>query len=130
MFLQQTALEKRLDRYGWEKAATRSEDLEWWADEVWVLQSIWSPQECRLYLTFIVDPLFEGPRQKGQAVWSVEASLEQPAHHGQVSLDFSAGWQERIPAFFAGLDMLRDEWQAVHDEAIASIQADLRQARE
>jgi hypothetical protein len=56
-----------LEIEGWDIARVYTEDLEWWADEVWALSSRWSPQHFSLHITFLVDPQWEGNRKKGKA---------------------------------------------------------------
>src|SRR5688500_8391653 len=56
-----TELLNQLPKFGWsveriEDADTEWPALEWWQDEVWILKSVWSPQDSRVYLTFLVDP--------------------------------------------------------------------------
>ena len=77
MRTQQLKLLSQLEPHGWTKLEDReTRTLDWWADEIWVLASLWRPQECRVYLTFVVDPQWEGPRAPGEGVWCVTAALE------------------------------------------------------
>ena len=58
MTTQQQGLLDALTEAGWELAA--SEQLhEWWADDVWRMRSVWSPQGREFYLTFLVDPMLD-----------------------------------------------------------------------
>ncbi|HJX93427.1 MAG TPA: hypothetical protein VJ372_23235, partial [Pyrinomonadaceae bacterium] len=77
MQAQRTELLTLLSEHGW-SAAKIEEDLEWWADEMWQLESVWSPVGSLAYVTFLVDPQFEGNREKGEAVWAIMASLFKP----------------------------------------------------
>lgn len=58
MSFQRSELLDRLPQQGWN--LTNLEDgspqLEWWSDEIWILECTWSPHQCRVYLTFLVDP--------------------------------------------------------------------------
>lgn len=64
--------------YGWELEGVEEEDLEWWADEIWKLRSVWPPTEARAYITFLVDPQWEGNRRKGQGVWGMGGCISYP----------------------------------------------------
>jgi hypothetical protein len=92
--------------------AGAEENLEWWADEMWVLESVWSPVGGRAYLTFLVDPQFEGVRKKGEGVWAVMASPRRPEDwvrvEGEFTLSLGQSWEKRLPAFFEHLSTLRD----------------------
>jgi hypothetical protein len=113
MVTQQRLLFEHLHDFGWEKVETPEEPerlLEWWQDEVWTLESIWAPRDCRVYLHFVVDPMWDGPRRKGEGVWAVSASLD-PEERGGISLPLGRGWREGLAEFFAGLAELRREWQ-------------------
>jgi len=67
-----------LNRFGWELAQIRVEELEWWADEIWELRSVWSPVGACAFVTLLVDPMWEGQRRKGQGVWAAGHSLVDP----------------------------------------------------
>ena len=84
MTYQSAELLNQLAEHGWdvehiENAVSEGPKLEWWADEIWILRSVWSPQDCRAYVTFLVDPQTptEG-RRRGEGVWAVKASLKRP----------------------------------------------------
>jgi len=71
-------LEDWLPTYGWELYKVEEEDLFWWADEIWELRSVWSPEGAKAYISFLVDPQWEGNRRKGQGVWGVGGSINYP----------------------------------------------------
>ena len=110
MQAQRTELLALLPEHGW-RVARVEEDLEWWADEMWLLESVWSPVGSRAYITFLVDPQFEGNRKKGEGVWAAMASLFKPASWlaGEDEFTFSLGqgWRDNVPYFFAFLGILR-----------------------
>ena len=111
---QQESLLDRLAGAGWELAGT--EDLDhWWADEVWHLRSVWSPQNAKFYLTFLVDPQFEIHRKRkpGEGVWAVLASVSLPvrwqAAEGEFTFSLGHGWLARMPDFIASVSKFRHE---------------------
>ena len=110
MQTQRAELLALLPDHGW-RLARIEENLEWWADEKWLLESAWSPVGSRVYVTFLVDPQFEGNRKKGEGVWAVMASPFKPASsfQGEHEYTFSLGqgWRDHVPAFFAFIAIFR-----------------------
>lgn len=110
MQTQRTKLLNLLPEFGW-RVAEIEENPEWWADEMWLLESVWSPVGCSAYITFLVDPQFEGNRKKGEAVWAVVASILKPVSHLQGEterlLSLGHGWRDDLPGFLAYLSILR-----------------------
>ena len=68
MITQQKQLVDRLIENGWEITDKDENPSEWWADEKWVVKSVWSPKDLKIYLTFLVDPQWEGNRKKGEQI--------------------------------------------------------------
>src|SRR5689334_20551194 len=68
----------KLFESGWRMVCRERDDLHWWADEIWVMESEWAPQGFTVYLTCLVDPQLDDHRQHGQAVWAVGTSLHRP----------------------------------------------------
>ena len=111
MQTQRTALLNQLKEYGW-RVVGEEDNLEWWADEMWVLESVWSPVGSRAYVTFLVNQMAGHDRAKGEAVTGVMASSAKPTYlydagEGRFTLDIGQGWKERLPEFFRHLSMLR-----------------------
>lgn len=111
---QQTKLLDRLSEAGWELAGT--EDLDqWWADTVWRMRSVWSPQTAQFFLTFLVDPQLDlhRNREPGEGVWAVLASGSLPtrwqASEGEVTFSLGHGWADRLKDFAASLSAFRHE---------------------
>ncbi|MCM3873549.1 MAG: hypothetical protein ND895_22930 [Pyrinomonadaceae bacterium] len=100
----------QLQEYGW-RVAHQDESLDWWADEMWRLESLWSPVGSLAYVTFLVDPQADGHRKKGEDVWAVMASAAKPISRlkvdGEFTLGLGRGWNQRLPAFFKHLAALR-----------------------
>ena len=76
----QNLLHTRLIENGWKVICGDHDGLEWYADEYWIIESIWSPFGLQLYLTFLVDPMIDGHRKDGQVVWAVGTSKSKPAN--------------------------------------------------
>ena len=113
MLTQREELAKRLPENGWQVICVEDSSLEWWADEIWLIESAWSPQGSRLYLTFLVDPMADSPRAKGQSVWAVGTSIVRPmdrrSAEGKPLLSLGHGWRSHVAEFFAGLARLRNQ---------------------
>ena len=75
----------RLEESGWESVDPSIEALDWWADEIWEFRSRWSPSQKRLFLTLIVDPMWEGDRKPGQGVWAIGSSAVPPVERVDAS---------------------------------------------
>jgi hypothetical protein len=107
MLTQRTELAAQLPEHGWQVIGVEDSGLEWWADEIWLIESLWSPKGFRLYLTFLVDPMADGQRAEGQNVWAVGTSIERPVDRvsaqGKPLLSLGHGWRSHLTEFFAGL---------------------------
>ena len=112
MTTQQRDLLAALAEAGWELAGP--EDLhEWWADDVWMMRSVWSPQSSQFYLTFLVDPQLDihRRRNKGEGVWAVKASRTLPTDwrtkDGEFCLTLGRGWEKELKAFVGKISGFR-----------------------
>jgi hypothetical protein len=114
MITQQKGLLDALANAGWERADIVDADL-WWADEMWLMRSVWSPQDAHFYLTFLVDPMadFHRRRKKGESVWAVSASAAMPAQrqdaNGEFTLSLSRGWAEGLDDLVAAVAKFREQ---------------------
>jgi hypothetical protein len=103
---QADTLRRALVARGWNVVEVESpfED-EWWAAEIWVIESDSSPRGRRAYLTFLIDP--QGGREE---VWAVWAKAERPAHGDDGTEPFMRlrnVWQQELPGFLQGLNRFR-----------------------
>lgn len=115
MQAQKAELLSQLPEHGW-RAAGVEENLEWWAAEMWRLESVWSPVGSRAYITFLfapeVPPLpYDKTRRRVEVVWAVMASPSRPTSRleaaGEFTLSLGQGWKKRLPEFFEHLSALR-----------------------
>lgn len=123
MNFQRTELLNQFTKHGWSVVNVEDDDsewprLEWWEDEVWLLESVWTPQDCRVYVTFLVDP--QAPihgHKKGEGIWAVKASLKRPRQwmweEGEVYLTLGQGWQQMLPGFLEDVAALRSRKQGI-----------------
>lgn len=114
MKAQRAEILSQLPRHGWQVAFVDDYELEWWADEMWLLESTWSPVGSRAYVTFLVDPQSSHgrARRRGQAIWAVMVSPTKPSgwqsSEGSLTLSLGQGWEKGLPDFFEHLARLRD----------------------
>lgn len=99
----------QLRKHGWDAVPLEKYDCEWWADEMWLLSSQWSPVGSMAYLTFVVDPMYATPdRKKGQGVWAALVSSGKPLNqHSGFEVSLNQGWKERLPELLEHLSDLR-----------------------
>lgn len=112
MTTQQQGLLNALTASGWELAA--SEQLhEWWADDVWRMRSVWSPQGREFYLTFLVDPQLDLHRSRkiGEGVWAVSVTSMLPTSQQELGPRFPLrhGWQEQLSEIVSYVARFRHE---------------------
>lgn len=116
MQTQRTELLNQLPGHGW-RVASVEENLEWWTNEMWLLESVWSPVGSRAYVTFLVAPdapilPYDKTRRNIETVWAVMASPTKPrgrlSAENQFTLSLGQGWEKELPAFFEHLSMLRN----------------------
>jgi hypothetical protein len=76
---QKRQVEAELEHAGWRVAMREVPTNDaWWIDELWVIESAWSPQGARAFVTFLVDPQAVSERQHGERVWAVAITRHRP----------------------------------------------------
>jgi hypothetical protein len=99
---------KLLEAAGWTVTRRKGEqDHRAWFDEIWVLESRWSPHGFTLFLTFFVDPQPGNPNP----FWLIGTSFELPKSsseaQGEPSLKVTPNWRNDLAPFVASLNALR-----------------------
>jgi hypothetical protein len=108
-----TQLRQLLVDHGWEVVAVSNTD-DWWADEYWKVESRRNAWDLQIVLIFLVDPLWDTPRKKGQGVWAVSVTEEIPpdrisAEQGIAQLCMVKGrYDEKLAALIDSLDAYRN----------------------
>ncbi len=103
---------------GWEVVEVIDSD-DWWADEYWKIQSRRNLWGYEVVLTFLVNPLWDAPRKKGQGVWAVGATESIPedrlaAETGIGELCLVKGkFDKKLQAFVVALDRYRAQQELV-----------------
>lgn len=111
MLTQRDGIIAAMGERGWRVVDVDESPAEWWADEFLEFESDWSPVGARVVLTFLVDPQHDRLRRKGEAVWAMVASPEQPADFASRPRDpflsVGQGWHDRLAAFVQEVESLR-----------------------
>jgi len=94
MQTQRAELLSQLSENGW-RIASIEQNLEWWADEMWLIESTWSPVGSNAYVTFLVDPQFDGVR------------IDRLNTEDEFTLSLGQGWQKRLPEIIEHLSAIR-----------------------
>ena len=96
-------IRKLADR-GW-AVVQRDRDVEWWADEIWTVESLWAPNGFTVFVTWLIDPM------DNVTVWGVGAALERPVGRPEASAAACMSinrWPRDVPDFLAALAALRE----------------------
>lgn len=108
---QKARLEAELAEHGWRVGSRMSDEVPWWAHEIWCLDSEWSPRGTSLYLTFLFDPMDCDPGVAKRRVWAVGTSHSLPTSRreaeGAPLIRIGSGWEGRLGPFLTGLADLR-----------------------
>ena len=111
MLTQRDEILAELGRRGWRATNLENLALDWWADEMWLLESEWSPRGREAYLTFLVDPMSDAHRKKGEQVWAAVVTARKPLGRMEASAAGFVlslkGWREELPGMFEYLSALR-----------------------
>ena len=106
-------IEQELINENWE-IITINSNSEWWDDEHWKIEFKYD-SKLSFYICFIVDPMFEGQRKKGQGIYEVKASTEFPKNWnddenkiGSISMT-KRRFGEKLKAFIVELKKYKKE---------------------
>src|SRR5262245_16528941 len=111
MRTQADQLTDRLTREGW-RVIERETGQDWWLDELWIIESVWSPAGQRLWITFLVDPMHDGLRRKGEHVWAVGVTKSAPRNASQVkttAVPIRNGWESSLEELLGQIRRFRGE---------------------
>jgi hypothetical protein len=106
---------RKLSAQGWE-VVRRDRDGEWWADEIWEVESVWAPRGFTAFLTWLREPDDEA------TVWGLGASLARPTDRLGASAAACIsinGWPRDVPGFLSALAALRDRAQLDRTEGLS-----------
>jgi hypothetical protein len=108
----QEILTQLLDQ-GWSVQHIASDELEWWASEMWRLESQWTRTGAVAYVTFLIDPQVSHTKapHTDDDIWAVLVSQEKPTNrHGSANsftMSLNSGWKKQLPALLEHLSTFR-----------------------
>jgi len=109
---QKKQLEDALKQSGWRITERAQISSDWWADEIWTIESTWSPVGLTLFLTFLVDLMQSGTRQPGEDVVAIGCSVRRPRYRedaaGEPLIYLRPSWEKYLPGFVSRLKEIRD----------------------
>ena len=109
---QKRQLEEGVTLSGWRIVDRVQISSEWWADEIWTIDSVWHPAGFRLFLTFLVDLMQSGPRRPGEDVSEVSCSSSYRGTReeatGGPTIYLRPSWEKNLPGFLCSLKEIRD----------------------
>jgi hypothetical protein len=110
---QQLSLLAALRAAGWQVVARATEDLPWWADEVWMIESIWRPLGLQAFVTFHVCPFpFSWSRREGEGLDGVGCTRTWPevAGHDDRIADVPVNhWDRSLVELMGRITEFRDQ---------------------
>jgi hypothetical protein len=110
MVTQKRELKTRLERDGWKVVEEELGD-EWWVDERWKVESTRSPPGLHVWVSFLVDPQHDGPRDRGEHVWAVGVTSTRPGARDQVegtAVSIRRHWAQSLDELAASVARIRD----------------------
>ena len=100
-FQRQTIREKIIEN-GWKITELESGELNWWASEMWLIESVWLPIGKTAFVIFLLEP------SEAKEVWAIKVSEEKPVHwSGDFTLS-RKGWEKELPEFMKYLSEIRN----------------------
>lgn len=107
MLTQKRTIQAEIEKNGWK--IIKVDDFEWWENEVWKIESLWSPIGKQVIIVFLVDEM--NYKDKSD-VWAVSASTERPIYgkkpEHQYLLTLNNKWEKQLPDFIKHLSEIRN----------------------
>jgi len=108
MLTQKSEIQSTIEKSGWR--IVNIDNYEWWENEVWEIESIWSPVGKKAFLVFVVDPQILIDKN---AVWAVLASIKRPTGWQGETTDFTLvfnnKWKDNLPELIEFLSRIRNQ---------------------
>lgn len=108
MITQKRTIHTEIEKNGWK--IVEVDRYEWWENEVWKVESVWSPIGKQAFIVFLVDPMNHNDKSD---VWAVSASIERPTTRFGKSDDFllvlNTKWEKELPEFIKYLSEIRNQ---------------------
>lgn len=102
-------LQSALERHGW--SVQRKPSEEWWAYEVWLSTSVWSPVGTSAFVTPLIDPGDDSRAaelKEARTIFAVNVGTREPeGWMGPNVIHVRPRWRERIAEIVAVADTIR-----------------------
>ena len=109
---QKRQLEAAILENGWRVAKREAITTEWWADEIWTIESVWRPVGFKVFLTFLVDPAYSGLGRPGEGVLAISCSSIRPESRADAAagptIYLRPSWEKNLPEFLSNIKEIRD----------------------
>jgi hypothetical protein len=125
MFGEQNKLKELFDKYGWKLVDSQSPSA-WWIVEIWLIKSIWSPTDCKVFLSFIVDEQWTDRSRAAVGVNRITATVDKPIdwlaksefEFNKIEMDtdnvaglyLGRSWERNVSEFFEELADFRSKY--------------------
>jgi dephospho-CoA kinase len=100
---QRQAIREKLIENAWKITELEKGELDWWASEMWLIESVWSPIVKTAYITFLVAPMYE------KEVWAVKVSEEKSVDRFGESTMSLKHLKKELPEFMKFLSEIRNK---------------------
>ena len=103
---QKQTIKSSLESSGW-RLISKETPSDWWIDELWTLESVWSPVGLKLFITF------EVTGGEIEEVWDAAASFSGACGSGDVdsiaSFNLASKWEKELPSSIKAINDARGE---------------------
>ena len=105
---QKREIKSQIEKNGWR--IINIDDYEWWENEVWEIESVWSPIGAKAFVSFVVDPQIM--RDKNAVIF-VMASPARPTFwsgdRSSFQVYFNNKWKQNLSEFINFLAKIRNQ---------------------
>jgi len=96
----------------WKRLDVLRTDVSWWADEHWKMQSVREQWATELFISFVIDPVWDAPRRDGQGLKQIVAFASLPGQDRSAateiaSIELDKDFEEKLLPFVYSLNYYR-----------------------
>ena len=106
------SLRTQLAKDDWTIRPVQEQEVGWWVDEIWHVQSHREHWATEVYIHFLVNPVWDAPRAKGESLGWVtatptQAQNPQEARKSIAEIDLSREYPRQVLPFIYALNFYR-----------------------
>ena len=105
---QKRTIKSHIENNGWK--VFQIDNYEWWENEVWKIESVWTPIGKKAFIIFENDPMDYD--DEVLEAWAVIASPIRPTNRSGESSDFQMSlnnkWEKELPKLIDYLSIIRN----------------------